>query len=92
VAYGAGKNFYYAGVEGAEAYKTDPIATRGALWCAPEPDKIPEPVAKKRPGRPDPARLSQKPVAVLEYFITALVRARAYAGCVSSCPHRSASV
>lgn len=64
---GPGRDVYYAGDEALTAYKEDPIACRGMVRCAP--------VATKMLG-PDlqPLRASEKPVTLLQYLITTLVR------------------
>jgi hypothetical protein len=72
VVYGKGEKFYYAGDEGSDAYKTDTIATRGFVKCAPETAKVAAAL-----GQSGPLRLSQKPVTLLEYFVTSLVRVHA---------------
>lgn len=62
-----GRDVYYAGEEAKIAYRADKIASRGILRCAPVANKLNGP-----DGRP--IRMSEKPVTLVEYLITTLVR------------------
>jgi hypothetical protein len=83
VIYGAGTAFYYAGEEGATGYKSDHIALRGMVQCAPVATKLVNDAGAV-------LRASQKPVSLLQYIVTTMVRAstpRLLRACVRcACP------
>jgi len=73
-----GKDFYYAGSDGPKVYTSDAIASRGIVRCAMTIDKVARPDGK-------PFRASEKPVPLLQYIITTLVRLRSihcFRGCI----------
>lgn len=72
MAHGPGK-FYYA--DGQDP-RGDTIASRGIFRCAPVANKVPQ------DNLGSPLRLSEKPVTMMMYFITTLVRACRCSVCV----------
>jgi hypothetical protein len=65
-ALGPGRKFFYAGEAGADNYKQDKIAMRGIVSCAPVTEKAIDSLGNV-------LRFSEKPVPLLQYFITTLV-------------------
>lgn len=67
--HGAGQQFYYAADADGYDYHKDMIARRGTV--------VSSTVLNKVPGAEGggPLRTSEKPVTLLQYFITAFVRA-----------------